>query len=373
MQNKTDKTVSMATPSTVAKSKWNGAFGYSPAELHMMGWKGLNFTAVTAATAASIAVVQNPLKALAVTLSRTGTYIPHYSGGYLGLGRALFAGTRASMSGSGARTVYVTSAKNNKPGEPMTEGTVREEGVVKEERTITKRTSRENMVYVATVTSGDICVSQIPESLAGLYKIPGLLPQNFKWYTPSNAFQLMSGGIVPRFASGMVNFTSLCLLEEHIANALPIQNRQSRHFAAGALSGGVAAIVAYPFSAFKDNTLGRAKVTPDGHLVNESSFKVAREMTQAVISNPRQTAKTFFANAAKQLPVRIGLATSVFSIVAGLGETLGSEPLKDVVPKEYQPSSASSSQRFFGSSSAVSVPVEATKKDVSPTEPPAPK
>jgi len=268
-------------------------------EAHQVVWNALNFTTVALATSASIVAVQSPMKTLLLNVTKNGALMPGYTGGTMGLVRALYAGTSASLSGSAVRTVYVTGAKNNKPVEEITDGQVKEHKVG-------KVSTEAKLGYVVTATLGDIAVTQIPESISQLKKIPGLLPADFKWRTPHNARQLMAGGFAPRFMAGMVNFSCLCLVEDEVSRRIPIQNAKTKHFVAGAVSGMTAALFSYPFAVFKDYTLVQTQVN-NGLLKNKSSIAVMKEMIQTVRSAPVQSTISFFKNAAKQMPMRMAL------------------------------------------------------------------
>lgn len=318
-------------------------------EVHQIIWNTANFTTIAAITSASIVAVQSPIKTVLLNTTKHGTLIPTYSGGILGLVRLLYAGTSASLSGSAMRTVYVTGAKNNRPVED-----------VSDKKWVSKKTVPEAQVgYVVCAALGDIAVTQIPESLSQLKKVPGLLPPGFKWRTLNNASQLMMGGFAPRFAAGMVNFSCLCVVEQEVSQRLPIKDNKSKHFVAGAVSGMTAAFCSYPFSAFKDYTLVQARVA-DGRLVNKGTIAVMKEMVQAVYAQPRQVSSAFFKNAAKQLPLRMGLTGVIFSIVAGVGETLGNEPLKKVIPENYQPKALTTQGLFAQPTVVAAVEVKET-------------
>ncbi len=349
MQTKDDKTTTK-----------RGIFGFSPEQVHQMAWNFTNFTTVAGVTSASIVAVQSPAKTFLVNLTKNGTAMPVYSGGTFGFIRALYVGTGASLSGSVARTAYVTNAKNHKPVEVISEEVVREEG----------RISKAKMGYVATAAIGDVAVTQIPESLSFLKKIPGLLTTNFKWYTPSNAYQLMSGGFGARYTSGIVNFTALCLVEDIIAQSLPISDKKTRHFFAGAFSGVTAAVFSYPFTAIKDLTLVRTTVSPAGQISIPSASAVAKELVNDFKENPLQVAKTALGNTGKQLLVRAPLTATIFGIISFVGESMGPEPLKEIVPERFQPSAARNPQGFFGGSSPrVEIVEDAPEEQAAPETP----
>ena len=322
-----------ALPSSVEKAPDLATL--SNQQMQQWTWSALNFTTVAAVTSASIVAVQSPVKTIILNITKNGTFVPSFTGGSLGFFSALYKGTSASLSGSAVRTAYVTGAKNNKPIEDSSPG---------------KRLTPAKLRYVMSAALGDIIVTQIPESLSQLQKVKGLLPKDFKWYASGNPYRLMAGGFAPRYCAGLVNFTAMCVLEDKISNALPIENSQTKHFIAGGMSGMMAATCSYPFAVFKDYILVQASVTSDGLLVNKSAVSALKDMAHTLTLNPKEAAKIVLVNAAKQLPMRIALTGAIFSIVAGVGEKLGVEPLACVIPEQYQPlSAARNPQGFFGS------------------------
>ncbi|CDZ78977.1 hypothetical protein BN59_03292 [Legionella massiliensis] len=289
----------------------------------LLMWRALNFTTVAATTSAAIVSIQSPIKTVLVSLSKDGTFFPPFSGGTLGLVRAAYAGTLSSLSSSSLRTLYVTGTKKIRP-------------TATETREIEETVRVNETGYVMAVSFGDILVSQFSESLSQYKKMHGFLPKDFNWKTRHNAYQLMKGGFAPRYLSGLVNFTSLCMVEDRIAESLPIEDPTARHFAAGALSGITAGVFSYPFSAFKDYVLAQSTITEKGELQTKSSFAVLKQAGALIKQNPREMGMTFFKNAAKQLPVRSGLTGTIFATVAGINELLGPEPL-GALSERFQP------------------------------------
>lgn len=303
--------------------------------VHQFSWQLSNFSIVACVTSASIVVFQSPVKTMLLNLSSNGTFVPAYSGGVWGFMKALYAGTSASLSGSAVRTVYVTGAKN---GKPVEESLIKEEGK--------KELSSAKLNYVMSMALGDILVTQIPESLSQLRKVPGLLPQDFKWYSIHNGRRLLLGGFTPRYCSGIVNFASLCLLEEEIVKLMSLQNKEAAHFIAGAFSGVAAAFFSYPFTGFKDHLMVRAKVE-NGLLYNANAYAAFKEFAYSLRAAPTECLKSLGTNAMKQLPLRMGLTSVIFSLVAGVGSVLGNEPLKLIVPEKYQPVSVTDTPQSF--------------------------
>ncbi|KTD52817.1 hypothetical protein [Legionella quateirensis] len=350
-----DETAS-ATPAQgfASNSKPTCSFLPSAQMMYQKGWDLANFTSLAFFTSASIVAAQGPFKAMLLSQAKNGTLIPLYSGGVFGLLGALYRGTSVSLSGSAVRTVYVTGAKSSKPIE---EGLIREEGFTKENRALieeNKPSKLINLAHVMSLAAGEVVITQIPESLSQLKKVPGLLPDDFKWNTIHNSSRLLAGGFTPRYALGVINFASLCVLEDQIANKLPIKDECMLHFTAGALSGVFAAGLTFPLAAFKDGLAVRSTVV-DGKLYNKSTFSLVKEFYYRFNADPKLVLKEFGKNAAKQLPLRMGLNAVIFSLVAGVGKVLGPEPLERVVPKKYHPNSVSDApQSFFSSAKASS-------------------
>lgn len=300
-------------------------------ELPRAFWNIANLTVVAGVTSATLIGIQSPIRTLIINFTKYNTFLPSYTGGTLSLFRVLYAGTNASLSGSAVRTAYFTTAKDNKQ--------------IEENEERIKQEYRVKYSYVASAAMGDILVTQIPESLSILRKIPGLLPPQFKWYTPGNASRLMFCGFISRYFAGLVSFYSMLRFEEQIAKQLAIKNETSKHFLAGTISGATAAFIAYPFTSYKDYHIALTKVTPDGQIITQNSSILLKNLCSELINKPKVTMQTALINAKKQLPIRMGLSGLVFSIISGIGEALGTEPLAKIIPDEYRSSIVS--HRFF--------------------------
>ena len=322
-----------------------------------MAWSFANFTAVATMTSASIVAVQSPAKTFLVNLTKNGTAMPVYSGGVFGFVRTLYTGTGASLSGSVLRTTYVTNTKNNKPVEVMSEEMVKEEGKI----------TKGKMGYVLAAAAGDVAITQIPESLSTLRKVDGLLPKNFKWYLPYNIYHLGSGGLGAKYGSAGANFMFLCVGEEYFAKKIDLKDKKINHLVAGGLSGASAAVFAYPFTVLKDLTLVKASVSPEGQVSIPSTSTVMKGMVKDFKEAPMQVAKTVVTNSAKQLAVRAPLTATIFGIISFVGECLGPEPLREVVPERFQPSTAKNPHGFFGSSPRVETVEEDPVKEATST------
>ncbi|MFI4962645.1 MAG: hypothetical protein ACHP6H_02170, partial [Legionellales bacterium] len=316
----------------------------NPKDLHETVWKGANFIAVAGVTSLSIVALQSPIKSVLVNLTKNNSFIPPYTGGFLGLAKVMYSGVVSSLGGSALRTIYVTGSKSSM----MPEGTT-----VKEEMAPGVQSGRNskasNLAYVASMSLGEIAVTNLSESLSTLKKASGILPANFRWTTLHNTYKLMTGGFSPRFAAGIINFGSLCMLEDTIFKNLPIDDKSLAHATSGVLSGMAAGIFAFPLAMFKDYVLVQSTVN-DGMLYTKGAFAVAKDLYSSLVNNPGVALKTFGSKAKKQLPIRMGMTGVIFGMVAGIGEALGPEPLKKIVPETYQPSPGTSRHSLFGQS-----------------------
>lgn len=312
---------------------------------HQLGWDVCNFTTVAAVTSAAIVSFQSPMKTVLIHLTKGGEFLPNRSVGTFGFFRAMYAGTFAMVGGSSARTMYVTGTKKNRPTEEIA-------GESQELEEKKPTTSMSKTGYVMAAALGDIAVTQIPESLSQ-YKKAGLLPEKFKWYTIHNVRQLMMGGFAARYSAGLVSFGCLCVVEDEIAENLPIANNSTRHFAAGAFSGMIAAGFSYPFAVFKDYALLQNTVNAKGELVTNNSFQVLKSLSSSFMKSPQKNLSEFLINAAKQMPIRAGLTGAIFATISGVGVTLGDEPLKSIIPERFQPSVGKSPLTFFGDTKLV--------------------
>ena len=306
-------------------------------------WNTLNFTTVAAATSAGIVAIQSPIRTILLNLSAHGSLpMTPYRGGILGLVRVYYAGTHASLSGSTIRTAYVCGTKKNQKDEIL----AKEEAVAE---------SRPSMNFVMAAAFGDVAVTQIPSSLSDYRKL-GIISGNFKWLTTHNVFQLMKGGLAGKYSSSMINFTSLCVVEKEYAQRISFEDPKVTHFISGAFSGMTAAALSYPFAAFIDFNAVKTRIE-EGQLVNHSELKSVHSLMVSFVADPKKSTAAFLIQAAKQMPFRMSLTGSVFSIVAGVGEALGTEPLRRVIPEKYVPYP----HRFF---SPLAVCQETSKKSL---------
>ncbi|KTD36041.1 periplasmic ligand-binding sensor domain protein [Legionella nautarum] len=277
----------------------------------------LDYLVKTGITTAAVIAIQSPIKTMQVNLTNGGG-MPNYSSiGSFGFFRALYAGTAASLASSSARTAYVTAAKTGKPAE----------GKETPYETFGK-VNLKKAGYVVCAAFGDIVATQVSETLSTLRKVHGLLPEGFLWY--KNIPQLMTNGFIPRYASGLVNFGALCILEDEIAKKIPFKDSKWQHLSSGLISGIIAGTVSYPFAVCKDYIVIQAKVNEQNLLVNKGTFVVLSELGKAFFQHPAEMGKSFLANAAKQAPLRAGATGTVFAIVASFDHMLGNNTLKSI-------------------------------------------
>ncbi|KTD25188.1 MULTISPECIES: hypothetical protein [Legionella] len=301
-------------------------------------WKILNFTVVTGTTCGTVVLFQSPIRTILTHLTMQGT-LPQYSMSSIGILsalRELYKGTFSSLTGSAARTAYVTTTRNNRPTE-VKENTASEENI--------PGIQFNKAGYVMSAAVGDYVITQIPKSLSQLKKTPNLLPPEFKWWSRNNLRQLFLGGAPAEIVAGITNYGALCVLEDELAKRLPFEDGKVRHLVAGAASGMCAGIISYPFAVFKDYTLVNATVT-NGQLKIDSTATMFKKIATTVMQNPQEAISSFLANSAKQVFIRSLLTGGVFSTVAVMGTALGTEPLSSIIPKRFQPS-GTNSQGFF--------------------------
>ncbi len=356
MQNKQEKPVAPKNPQEPVPS---------PKAISPSLWNIANFTAVAGITSAAVISIQSPVKTLLMNLSKYNALLPNnYSSGTLSFFRALYAGTNTSIKGSAARTAYVTGTKENKPTEAvLNEGLIKEENIVEDG---IKPNHRVNPGYIISAALGDTAVTQIPESLSQLKKVPQLLPANFKWHTPYNAYKLMSNGFVFRYSAGLINFMCMLQFEDQIANQLPINDKVKKHIIAGTLSGATAAFFAYPFAVYKDYLLAQTTVNNKGLLINAPSLITMKDLVNNFTKDPKKAIPQFLDMTKKQLPIRMVLTATIFAIISGTEKILGPEPLTKIVPEQYQPTATS--HRFFATSKTAEIrPPEASNTEAPST------
>lgn len=296
-----------------------------------LAWDAANFLTTTGITCLSIVAIQSPFKTILTSVMKNGTFLPPVNGGIASVCQVLYRGTSKSITGSAIRTSYIEGAKEAKPKDDA---------------------SLKKAGYVLSISLGELVVTQVTESLSTLEKAD-IVPKNFNWKTSHNFTNLMKCGFTPRYMSAMVNLGSLCVLSQNIAQIMPIQDKKLSSALGGAASGMIAGVGSYPFAALKDYILVQTSVK-NGKLVTVNEFNLVKEMLGMLKENPKLAMKKFGATAAKQLPMRMALTALIFTIVSGLSETLGSEPLKAVAP-ELQPKQPANRLGFF------TKPMEATQ------------
>ncbi|MFT4058133.1 MAG: hypothetical protein QM652_01140 [Legionella sp.] len=307
-------------------------------------WKIANFALISAVTSSLVLSIQTPVKTALINLMKYNTVFPPispYNSGLLGIITAYYAGTKASISTAAIRSAYVTNTRGNKQNENMAyEGMPKEKSVIEEGSPSRQKVKT---TYVAASALGEVLLTQVPESLSQLKKIPELLPDKFKWYKPANFGVLFSNGIGTRYCTGLINFAAMLQLEDKIADSLPIKEKTTKHAVAGMLSGVSAAVLSYPFTAFKDYASVQMTINKEGNLVNKGSFNILKELFNELKINPRQASKQFINMAKTQIVIKSGFSGVIFTIVATTEQVLSHEPLAKIVSKP-------TALRFFSAS-----------------------
>jgi len=337
-------------------------------------WRAANFTVVAGSTTLCILAVQSPMKTVLVNLSRQCPIMPISNAGIFGVAKLLYAGTLSMLGGSFLRTSWNSVARESskvtdgtfaKEGSTIAEGNESAFGLLAKEAALEDKIARGQSIIA--MTFGEMLLTNYSESLSTLRKVPDLLPADFRPGTMHNASRLIAGGFAPRFCSGLINMTSLCILEEKLASMmLSIEDDGSRHFASGALSGMTGAFFSYPFALFKDYVQVKSTVKGD-KLYNKGAFTAAKELYATFQVDPLNSLKNFGIMSAKQLPLRLFLTGTIFGIIGGVGGRLGSEPLSAVVPVEFQPPSPGRARVGFFASGQISNPaVREAGEEISP-------
>jgi hypothetical protein len=344
-------------------------------------WRAANFTVVAGSTTLCILAVQSPMKTMLVNLSRQRPIMPISNAGIFGVAKLLYAGTLSMLGGSFLRTSWNSVARESSK---VTDGTFAKEGSTITDQTLSAELSESAIGLLAReaaledkiargqkvigMSLGEMLLTNYSESLSTLRKVPDLLPADFRPGTMHNASRLIAGGFAPRFCSGLINMTSLCILEEKLASMmLSIEDDGTRHFASGALSGMTGAFFSYPFALFKDYVQVQSEVK-NGKLYNKGAFTSAKELYATFQVNPLNSLKNFGIMSAKQLPMRLFLTGTIFGIIGGVGGRLGSEPLSAVVPVEFQPPSPGRARvGFFASGEISNTAVTDASEEIGPT------
>ncbi len=277
--------------------------------MHKFAWTSANFITVSSITCAAVVSIQSPIKTMVVTLMKESVLLPTNVVGVYGCAKFLYAGTRAQLTGAGARTAYITEAKDVKPYDD---------------------TRLTQTAYLMGISWGELVLTQPSESLS-TFKKARLLPTAFNWKTPSNLSSLVMAGMGPRYCSGLINLGCLCMLTDSLADQIP-GNREFAKTTAGAISGIIAAIASHPTYALKEYTLLKSKFE-NGQLQNASTLGILKKIMKELKTAPKDTLWLFFnKNTAKSVSLRAMNTSLIFGIVSGLAEFLGKEPLDKVIP-----------------------------------------
>jgi hypothetical protein len=325
-----------------APVKQNDSYGLG---FSTTSWNITNLGLITTVSTAMVLSIQMPFKTLLLNLMKYNVVIPPvspYTGGLLSIFKAYYAGTQASLTSATARNLYVNSNRNGKPSENTTSEEMNEKSVL----------AKPNVkpITIAAGALADVVLTQVPESLSQLRKIPGLIPAHFKWYTPYNFAALFANGIMARYSASVISYSAMLQFENKIANRLPIKNQTTNHGVAGALSGMGAAIFSYPFSVFKDYLLMQTTITNERRLVNKGSLNTLKELGQRFTGNPKQAIEQFAKLAKTQLPLKTLLSGAIFATITATEQALGPEPLAKIIPKPISSFTKNHPSCFFAAS-----------------------
>ena len=331
-------------------------------------WGG-NLFVKSALTCLGVVAVASPLKTLTLRYMGSSKASPPpgpIAEGLVQRTTALYAGTRADLNTQAIRSGYIHATKDTKSPsgsekisekspESIAETTTTDTDIKTASVVVTDQKKKQlvsfPLPYVAFVAAGDIALTQIPESKSTLQKRANFLPPGFKFSGWANHYQLLKAGIEPRYSAAMINFEAISVVSSIIQEKLPFEGKK-KSFIAGAISGASAAVITYPLTTLKDYVLLQATLV-NGKLHIPSSFHVAKGLINIVLANPTIAIKAFGKAATKQAPTRIAMTATVFSIVNGVGDILGNDPLGDLLGSK---SSYKASQRttLFGGTSQAS-------------------
>lgn len=306
MQSKSEPT--KITDKTSSLKEQQGSFAQNIA----------NSTFVAATTSVVIVLISGPLRT-ATMFAASGTPIPFS----LSFARTSYNGTSAALSSSAARTTYVTTIKSNKPvtEEAFSEGLFREETLLEENNASSAfKLKYGYYVYPLGAAAGETIITQAPETLSSLKKLPQ--PPIFSWKTPHNLLALMGNGTSIRFLASAVNFGAMLNLEKSFASVLPIPNETTKDLISSAICGAAAAVLSYPLTSFRDRLITETTAT-NGKLVNPSTYGTIKALTQHCVQNPKQVANEIAQNAKRQLPFRTLHSAAIFTAITATARVLG--------------------------------------------------
>jgi hypothetical protein len=81
--------------------------------------------------------------------------------------------------------------------------------------------------------------------------------------------------------------------------------------------------------------------------VNKGTFNSIKDLNLSFWVDPKASLFSLVLNAGKQIPLRVVSSAAVFSMISGIGNALGQEPLKTIVPERYTPSPGRHPSTFF--------------------------
>lgn len=300
--------------------------------LSTVGWQAANFSFTVFLTSGLITLVHSPLNSFMLNQIKHGRFLPETNIGLALVMRNLYAGFGACFAGTGTRTAYMSGVKKiehevKNDGEISSEENIRESiKTTKGRGTQFKRLS-EQLGYYSAISLGELVVTQVSEVLSQLQKL-NIIDQKFKWYTPYNLYKLSITTSGARFGFALINFISLCGVENFYAQQMSIDDLKAKHFCAGAASGMTAAVFSYPFSYYRDYRLSKVVVVNGclsvSTVLNYVTGVVEHIKTVGMMPVVKGLAKEFCA----QAPLRMARTGTRFALIAGVSAACGEEPLQ---------------------------------------------
>jgi hypothetical protein len=325
-------------------------------------WGITNLIMTPLVACGAITLAQSPVKTISLNLIKNKSAFPSMSNKYKGFSfifhviNSLYRGTQSSLAGGLARTAYNTSARK------------RNENI--EEQQAYKNKLVNLYLYLAIVSAafGEVLITGPFQNAANLKKVQGIIPAGFKWFDKHNLLKLTISGIAPRLLTSTVNFASIFIIEEKVAKLLcgTVKNDNLNHVLSGALSGACAATFSYLPAIFEDHRLLKTKVN-NGRLINKNSFVLMQELFKEIQNDPKGSFKNFAKDVPTQLGLRVILTAMIFSILSGVTNSLGDEPLKKMIPEKYHPIKQTQ-QGFFSESNDNKITVQQKKPLINHTD-----
>lgn len=293
-------------------------------------WQGANSLTVITSTCAVITLVQSPLNSMMFNYLKFGQLLPPGRIGFKATLYNMYLGS--NITGSAARTAYVATAKKNSaPTEPY-DARVHFGNNNSDRKTTISSYLAVQMGYVASISCGDVALTQVPDNRAQLIKAQ-VIDYNFNWKTIDSLKTLSCAGLTSRYIATMIGFSSLCIMEPFYSNKMPFSDLKVNHFLGGAASGITSAVLTSPIALYHNRIILNSAVH-DGRLTMPGFFSIMSYSanyikTQGLSCTLNELTKAM----AVQIPLKTVRTGFIFAFMASFGTVCGKEPLASVIKK----------------------------------------